>query len=148
MTNSSPIAASALAKPAVDGLPRTAGGKQVLVVDDNRDAANTMALLLRKWGHEVNMAYDGNEALAAAETHKPDLILLDIGLPGRDGYEVARLIRARPALAGTTIVALTGYGTEKDRKQSQAAGFDEHIIKPVDFARLRELLDTLTSRSA
>ena len=92
-----------------------------------------MALLLRKWGHEVNMAYDGHEAVTAAETHKPDLILLDIGLPGRDGYEVARLIRSQPALAGTTIVALTGYGTEKDRQQSRAAGFDEHIIKPVDF---------------
>jgi PAS domain S-box-containing protein len=148
LTNPSPIAASALARPAVDGQPRKAGGKQVLVVDDNRDAANTMALLLRKWGHEVNMAYDGNEALTAADTYKPDLILLDIGLPGRDGYEVARLIRSQPALAGTAIVALTGYGTEKDRERSQAAGFDEHIIKPVDFARLRELLETLKSRPA
>jgi two-component system CheB/CheR fusion protein len=148
LTNPSPIAASAMAKPHADGQPQKSGGKQVLVVDDNRDAANTMALLLRKWGHEVNMAYDGHEAVAAAETHKPDLILLDIGLPGRDGYEVARLIRAQPALADTMIVALTGYGMEKDREQSKAAGFDEHIVKPVDFDRLRELLEILKNRSA
>jgi len=148
LTNPSPIAASALSKPATDGQAGKSGRKQVLVVDDNRDAANTMALLLRKWGHEVSLAYDGHEALTAAETHKPDLILLDIGLPGRDGYEVARLIRSQPELAGATIVALTGYGMEKDRERSQAAGFDEHIIKPVDFARLRELLKTLKSRSA
>ena len=91
----------------------------------------------------------GNTAnLETVLAQKPDLILLDIGLPGRDGYEVARLIRAHPALARTTIVALTGYGTEKDREQSKAAGFDEHIIKPVDFARLRELLETLSDRSA
>jgi CheY-like chemotaxis protein len=94
------------------------------------------------------MAYDGHEAVTAAETHKPDLILLDIGLPGRDGYEVAREIRSQPALAGTMIVALTGYGMEKDREQAHAAGFDEHIVKPVDFDRLRELLETLKSRSA
>ena len=94
LPNPSPIAASAAAKPASGSRIGESNGKQVLVVDDNRDAANTMALLLRKWGHEVNMAYDGHEAVTAAETHKPDLILLDIGLPGRDGYEVARLIRA------------------------------------------------------
>ncbi len=133
-------------KSAVHKKQSQSGGKQVLVVDDNRDAANTMALLLRKWGHEVHMAYDGHEALAEAEAHSHDLILLDIGLPGRDGYEVARLIRAQPALAGTMIVALTGYGTEKDRQQSAAAGFDQHIIKPVDFDQLRELLDTLSRR--
>jgi PAS domain S-box-containing protein len=148
LINRSPIAATALAKPPVDGQLQKSGGKRVLVVDDNQDAANTMALLLRKWGHEVNMAYDGHEAVTAAETHKPDLILLDIGLPGRDGYEVARLIRAQPALAGVTIVALTGYGMEKDREQSRAAGFDEHMVKPVDFGRLRELMESLKSWSA
>ena len=148
LTDGSAIAATLAAKSTDGKKPGTPAGKQILVVDDNRDAANTMALLLRKWGHDVNMAYDGHEALTAAETHKPDLILLDIGLPGRDGYEVARLIRAQPALSRTTIVALTGYGTEKDRQQSRAAGFDEHIIKPVDFTRLRELLETLSNRSA
>ncbi len=144
----SPIAASATEKATTDGKPGKSAGQRILVVDDNRDAANTMALLLRKWGHDLYMAYDGHEAVTAAETHKPDLILLDIGLPGRDGYEVARLIRAQPELAGTTIVALTGYGTEKDRQRSRAAGFDEHIIKPVDFNRLKELIDALPSRSA
>ncbi len=119
--------------------------KTILVVDDNRDAANTLALLLRRWGHKAYIAYDGNEALATAEAHRPDLILLDIGLPGRDGYEVARLIRSRPELANTTIVALTGYGTEEDRQQSQAAGFDQHIIKPVDPNKLRDLLDSLSA---
>jgi PAS domain S-box-containing protein len=148
LTDHSPIAVAASDNSEVARKQGKSTGKHVLVVDDNRDAANTMALLLRKWGHEVSMAYDGDEALTAAETHKPDLILLDIGLPGRDGYEVARLIRSQPALAGAMIVALTGYGTEKDRRQSQAAGFDEHIIKPVDFDRLRELLEMLSSRSA
>ena len=120
--------------------------KRILVVDDNRDAANTLALLLRQWGHEVHMAYDGNEALAEAEAHSPDLVLLDIGLPGKDGYEVARLMRANPAFAEMKLVALTGYGTEEDRRQSQVAGFDQHIIKPVDFDKLRELLGDHSGR--
>jgi PAS domain S-box-containing protein len=127
------------------GLQNASDAKRILIVDDNRDAANTLALLLRRWGHEVHMAYDGNEALAVAEAHRPDLVLLDIGLPGRDGYEVARLIRSRLELASTTIVALTGYGMEEDRQQSQAAGFDQHIIKPADFDKLRDLLGSLSA---
>jgi PAS domain S-box-containing protein len=142
-----PPATGAPSSQAGDGNGRKPSARRILIVDDNRDAANTMAILLRKWGHEVSLAYDGDEALAAAEAHKPDLILLDIGLPGCDGYEVARQIRRQRMFDGTTLVALTGYGTEKDRQQSQAAGFDDHIIKPVDFDRLRELLESLSRSS-
>ncbi|HEX5422543.1 MAG TPA: CHASE3 domain-containing protein [Candidatus Acidoferrales bacterium] len=127
-----------------DGMSRVSTAMHVLVVDDNRDAANTLALLLRRWGQDVQVAYDGNEALAQAEAHPPDLILLDIGLPGRDGYEVARLIRSHPELANATIVALTGYGTEEDRQQSRAVGFDQHLVKPVAPDKLRGLLDSLS----
>ncbi len=114
-------------------------GSVVLVVDDNRDAAESLAVLLQMWGHEVHVVYDGQEALEAAEAFRPDVILLDIGLPKKSGYEVARHIRdARPE--GVVLVALTGWGQEEDRRRSQEAGFDHHLTKPVELPALLAVL--------
>jgi CheY-like chemotaxis protein len=111
---------------------QTSGGRRALVVDDNRDSALTMTVLLRKMGNEVRTAYDGEEAVAVAASMKPDLVLLDIGLPKLDGFEVARRIRAAPGGDAVTLIALTGWGQEEDRRRSKDAGFDHHLVKPVD----------------
>jgi len=105
---------------------------RILVVDDNADAADTLAELLKLKGHDVRSECDGPSALNVAASFRPEFILLDIGLPGMDGYEVARRVRQAPELSKTTLVALTGYGQEKDRQQSRSAGFDHHLVKPVD----------------
>src|SRR5262245_3781424 len=106
---------------------------RVLVVDDTRDAADTLALLVRIWGHQPLVAYDGPTALDLARTQAPDVALLDIGLPGgMDGYEVARRIRRLPGLDKVVLVAVTGYGREEDITRCQAAGIDHHFVKPVD----------------
>jgi PAS domain S-box-containing protein len=115
--------------------------RRILVVDDSRDSADTLARLLRRLGHEVEVAYEGPSAYAAAVALVPDIVLLDIGLPGMDGYEVARRLRAEPSLDGVCLVALTGYGSEADRRRSTAVGFDTHLVKPVEFGALRRLLD-------
>jgi two-component system CheB/CheR fusion protein len=114
--------------------------RRVLVVDDNQDASDSLALLLRIDGHEVETAADGLAALAAAERFRPDVILLDLGLPGIDGYEVARRLRERPDFDGTRIVAVSGYGQPEDRERSRAAGIEEHLLKPVEPRRIRELV--------
>jgi PAS domain S-box-containing protein len=119
---------------------RAESSRRVLVVDDNRDAAETLELLLQLWGHEVRSAYDGDEALSRVEEFQPDVVLLDIGLPGMSGYEVARHIRALPECRDVMIVAVTGYGHESDRHQSQEAGFDQHLVKPVQPEILRDLI--------
>ena len=113
---------------------------RLLVVDDNRDAADSLAMLLDGEGCAVTLAYDGETALALALAQQPQLVLLDIGLPGMDGYAVAQAIRHRSAGAPIRLVALTGYGQPTDRKRSQAAGFDAHLVKPVDLQTLRGLL--------
>jgi PAS domain S-box-containing protein len=115
--------------------------RRVLVVDDSVDAAKTLAMLLRSWGHEVRIAHNGPDALQRAVGFQPHLILLDIGLPDMDGYEVARLIRQNDHLKGVHLVAVTGYGQDSDRQQSKDAGFDNHLLKPVEPADLRKLLD-------
>jgi signal transduction histidine kinase len=114
---------------------------RILVVDDNADAADTLGSVLELAGHEVRCVYDGPSALSAAESFRPHVILLDIGLPGMDGYEVARTLRAHPST--TVLVALTGYGQNVDRVRSQQAGFDYHLTKPVDLERLHELISNL-----
>jgi PAS domain S-box-containing protein len=114
--------------------------QRVLVADDNRDAADSLALLLQLVGQEVRTAYDGPSAVAAANEFRPALVLLDIGMPGLDGYEVARRLRGDPTLAGMRIVALTGWGQTADRRRSADAGFDQHLTKPVDFDALQRLL--------
>ncbi len=113
-------------------VPTDTGARRVLVVDDNVDAAETLAMLLELLSHETRCAHDGAAALAAAASFQPDLAFLDIGLPGMTGYDLARAIRADPRLARIRLVALTGRGTDDDRRQALEAGFDAHLTKPVD----------------
>ena len=113
--------------------------RRILVVDDNVDSAMSLTLLLQSMGYETDSAHDGAEALEVAERFAPDMVLLDIGLPRLNGYEVARRLRqraARPPL----LVALTGWGQEEDRERAKLAGFDHHLVKPVDMGRLEEIL--------
>ena len=113
---------------------------RVLVVDDNQDAAQSLAMLLEMTGHKVSLAYDGPSAVEEASAFHPDVVLLDIGLPKLNGYEVAQQIRQQDALKHTVLVALTGYGLESDRKRSLAAGFDHHLVKPADFDEIENIL--------
>ncbi len=131
--------------------PRSGGAEQpntpmiqqrILVVDDNRDAAESLATLLRHGGHTVRVAYDGLEAMVAAGTFDPDLLLLDIGLPNLHGYEVARQIRSKAWGTSMYIVALTGWGQPEDHERSAEVGIDEHWVKPVDIAQLKQFLRT------
>ena len=115
--------------------------RRVLVVDDNRDSANSLALLLKVTGHEVQTAHTGPAALEGARGFQPEVVLLDIGLPGMNGYEVARELRKEPGLQGVVLVAMTGYGQEENRRRSCEAGFQAHLVKPLDPAVLKELLD-------
>ncbi|PUA26697.1 MAG: hypothetical protein B0W54_23455 [Cellvibrio sp. 79] len=114
----------------------------ILVADDNKDAANTLSNLLSLLGHSVKLAYDGNEALTLATTNNFDLIILDLGMPGLNGYEVATEIRKMPHLQKTTLAALTGWGSENHRDQTKAAGFDAHLTKPAAIADINQLLVT------
>jgi PAS domain S-box-containing protein len=120
--------------------PPAAPNCRVLVVDDNADAAESMALLLQLEGHEVEMAFDGRSALMVARRLRPAVVLLDIGLPGMSGYEVARELRREAATRGAVLIALTGYGQAEDRARSRAAGFDHHLTKPVDHDALAALI--------
>lgn len=119
--------------------------RRILVADDNNDALESLATLLQLSGHEVYTAANGAVALAAAEQHRPEVALLDIGMPQLDGYEVARRIRAQPWGQRITLVALTGWGQDSDRRRSQEAGFDSHLVKPLDLDKLTELLAALPS---
>lgn len=112
---------------------------RILVVDDNRDAAESLQMLLQLIGHEVNVAYDGPQAIDAYKAEQPDIVFLDIGLPRLNGYEVARRIRGH---AGHTpmLVALTGWGQEEDQHRARQAGFDHHMVKPVAYEQLTDLL--------
>jgi CheY-like chemotaxis protein len=114
---------------------------RILVVDDNADAGDSLGLLLETLGAEVLVARDGASALEAFKAFDPKIVLLDIGMTGMDGYEVARRIRAGFPERRATIVALTGWGQERDRQLAREAGFDHHLLKPADPAALRELLD-------
>lgn len=115
--------------------------KRVLVVDDNADSAESLSLLLELMGHVVRTAHDGEEALAQADAFRPELVLMDIGMPRMDGYEAARRLRQAPWAGEVVLVALTGWGQEEDKRRSEAAGFDRHLIKPVDPSTLGELLN-------
>jgi PAS domain S-box-containing protein len=126
-------------------LPTGMAPRSILVVDDNIDAAASMAMLLRLAGHAVTIAHEGNAALESASRQAPDVLLLDIGLPGMDGYEVARHLRARPEGRGVRIIALTGYGQEEDRRRSMEAGFDGHLVKPVMPVDLFSVIDASPS---
>jgi PAS domain S-box-containing protein len=113
---------------------------RIVVVDDNVDAAESLALLLRLQGHGVRVAHDGRTALAAVEAEPPDIVFLDIGMPVMNGYEVARQLRQWPGLENLLLVAMTGWGQEEDRRRSKEAGFDHHLVKPVEPEALHQLL--------
>jgi signal transduction histidine kinase/ActR/RegA family two-component response regulator len=116
---------------------------RILVVDDNQDAATSLATLLQMTGHESFTAFDGTAALEAMERQRPDVVLLDIGLPGVSGYEVCRRARAQPWGNDITFIALTGWGQAEDRRRTQESGFDGHLVKPVEFGALIAELDSL-----
>jgi PAS domain S-box-containing protein len=122
--------------------------QRILVVDDNKDSAESMAMLLELTGHEVYTAHDGQQALDLVERHRPDVVLLDIGLPTINGHEVCRRIRQQPWGKDVALVALTGWGQEEDRRRSYEAGFDGHLVKPVDHTRLLALLASLAGPRA
>ena len=115
-------------------------GYRGLVVDDNLDGAATLSMLLEFSGYDVRSAYDRATALRAIEDFQPHAIVLDIGLPGLNGYEVARRVRGNPALEGIVLIALTGYGQDSDRERSRHAGFDHHFVKPTDPSALFDVL--------
>lgn len=116
---------------------------RLLVVDDNRDAADSLALLLGLWGYRPQVAYDGPSALDLIRAECPDGVLLDLGLPGIDGFQLAAAVRERSDRTGTAVIAVTGYGTRAHRERARAAGFDHFLIKPVDPLGLQELLGEL-----
>ncbi|MBW4050866.1 MAG: response regulator [Proteobacteria bacterium] len=120
--------------------------RRLLVVDDNKDAAESMSMLLEMWGHEVAFAYDGPSALETAQRWQPEAIFLDIGLPGMDGYEVAARMRELPQAKDAVLIAITGYGQEDDRLRSRRAGIDHHLVKPVAPDALHSLIDSLQLR--
>jgi CheY-like chemotaxis protein len=137
-----PAVTSAGSEP-VQGLCVKSSGKpasRILVVEDNIDAATGLARLLQLHGHDVHTAQDGPEAIRAAEAYRPDAVLLDIGLPGMDGYEVARELRRQEACKKSIIVAVSGYSQEEDRRRGREAGFNFHLVKPVDHEALLNLL--------
>jgi PAS domain S-box-containing protein len=115
----------------------------VLVVDDNRDSAESMARLIRQWGHDVHVAFTPQKGLEAARTHRPRVVLLDIGMPGMDGYEVGRQMRRLPGLDGAVFVAVTGYGQDDDRRRTREAGFNHHWVKPASLDAVETLLRSL-----
>ena len=121
--------------------PDRSRSRRVLIVDDNEDAASSLAALLQITGHEAYTVHDGSAALEAARAHPPDVMLLDIGLPTIDGYELCRRVREEPWGKAMKLIALTGWGQEDDRRRSLEAGFDSHLVKPVDYAELLALLD-------
>jgi two-component system OmpR family response regulator len=113
---------------------------RVLVVDNVADAADCLALLLRLWGYDAEACYGGAAALEVARADRPQAVLLDVGMPGMDGFQVAQRLRAQPGLADTVVIGITGYGDEACRTQARAVGFDHYLLKPVEPDHLRELL--------
>lgn len=121
---------------------------RILVVDDNRDAAESLQMLLQMIGHEVETAYDGEQALELFAATLPDIVFLDIGLPRMNGYEVAERMRAQSTARRPMLIALTGWGQEEDEQRALSAGFDQHLVKPVEYEQLTELLANVPSDHA
>jgi two-component system, chemotaxis family, CheB/CheR fusion protein len=117
-----------------------ASSKRILVVDDSSVQAKSLSMLLELMGHEVRLAHDGPSALQISTEFRPDIALIDVGLPGMSGFEVARRIREQPELRHMVLIAQTGWGREEDREQSREAGFDHHLAKPIDHQLLEKIL--------
>src|SRR6266567_8299662 len=142
--------------PALAQKPKTSGAafvahplqprerRRVLVVDDNRDSADTMAALLNAWGHDVRTLYDGQSVVSIAAEYQPDIVLLDIGLPKINGYDLARQLRTTADLRPVILVAFTGYGQDEDRRRAREAGFDYHLVKPLEPAALEKIIDSIS----
>jgi len=143
---SGPAAAPLAAAPSTPPAAAGASPFRVLVVDDNVDAAESLAALLELDGHDTRVAHDGNEALAQAAEFRPQIVFLDIGMPGKDGYEVARELRRDPRNRDTMLVALTGWGAQDDRARTRSAGFDHHLTKPAELPAVEALLATMAQR--
>jgi len=127
---------------------RASRGRRILIIDDNEDAAEVLSESLELLGHTTRVAYDGPAGLKIAAKFSPEVALVDIGLPVMDGFEVARALRESPQTAGVALVAITGYGQESDRVRTREAGFEEHLVKPIDIKQLTEWLARPTGRSA
>ena len=132
------------ASPPTEKAQPTSPALRVMVVDDNVDTVTTLAMLVQEAGHEVRTAFDGLTVVEAALDFRPNVVLLDIGLPGLNGFEVAKRLRRQPVLKNIVLVAMTGYGQESDRQRSQEAGFDHHLVKPGDFGKLLQILATVS----
>jgi CheY-like chemotaxis protein len=115
-------------------------GRRIIVVDDNHDSADTLAVLLRKLGHQVYTAYNGQRALELADELRPDLMVVDLGMPGMSGYDVAKRLKSQLASDCPVLAAMTGWGQEDDQRRSREAGYDCHLVKPVDLKTLEDLL--------
>jgi CheY-like chemotaxis protein/anti-sigma regulatory factor (Ser/Thr protein kinase) len=130
------------------GTPSPPAPRRILVVDDNRDAAESLALMLRLVGNEVDTVYDGEQAVSAVTRFRPDVVLMDLGMPRLDGLGAARAIRGDPGGGNVVLVAITGWGDDGDRRLSREAGFDRHLVKPVVPSELLALLSSLDARAA
>jgi CheY-like chemotaxis protein len=128
-----------------DETQQSTSKRRIVIVDDNRDSADSLAMLLEITGNETFMAHDGIEALKVIEKQRPEVVLLDIGLPGLNGHEVCRDVRRQSWGKDIVMIALTGWGQEDDRRKSEEAGFNSHLVKPVDYDQLLNLLSTLTN---
>jgi CheY-like chemotaxis protein len=148
-----PIAAQALdpepdAERDRQAQPALRSGRRLLIVDDNQDAANSLALLLSMKGHEVKVAFSGSAALDITMSYSPEVVFLDIGMPGMDGYEVARRMRQQPGLEKVVLAALTGWGQQEDRRRTMEAGFNHHLVKPPELKLLEGVLAELPKSKA
>ena len=123
--------------------PSSAVPRRILIADDNRDSAESLGMLLRRMGHDVRVSFDGLDAVTAAAEFRPALILLDLGMPRLDGYGAARQIREHAASPRPLLVAVTGWSLDEHRRRSQEAGFDVHLVKPIDLAELTRMIEGL-----
>jgi CheY-like chemotaxis protein len=138
-------ASPSLEAPAPIEVGKARAARRLLIVDDLRDSADSLAMLMRIMGHEAHTAYDGEEAMARAAQLQPEVVVLDIGMPKPDGFDVCRHIREQPWGKGAVLIALTGWGREDDRRRTEDAGFNHHMVKPVDASALVALLSSLPS---